>query len=115
MKSKERAVFSVLLVVNLAVGYYIGRPTQNRLHEEFIRGAVTVISYQYVRDSTPSGLWLDAAFDYVYVIDHADFNTVDKAVINRVATFDTIRHDTTLTWSSFKNLFIKPNVKVKFK
>lgn len=115
MKSKERAIFLILLVVNFAIGYYVGRPTKHELHEEFIRGAVTAISYQHIKGVAPSGFWLDSAFDFGYITTPAEFDSVNRAFAYRIAAFDTIKHDTTITRSYYKHLFIKPNVTVKIK
>lgn len=77
---KSKLLLFVAILLSWSIGYYLGRSTKTELHEEYIRGAVTAISYQYERNSSPSGIWLDAAFEYGYIMDRYDFNEVDKVV-----------------------------------
>lgn len=105
VKPSSKGILLLLLEIILiffSLGYYLGRQTKTELHDEYIRGAVTAISYQYERNSPPSGNWLDVAFEYGYITDKYDFNEVDKAVINRVSNSNKARYDKADTTVKFK-------------
>lgn len=94
-------LFFQTIIIFFLLGYWLGRPTKTELHEEFIRGAVTAISYQHIKGVAPSGFWLDTAFDFDYITTPSEFDSVDRAFAYRIAALDTIKHNTALTGACY--------------